>query len=68
MYVYELPPWLAQSFELHRRYLSGDMYSVFIPVLSTLLHDNITRTLNPWEATLFYVPAFTYDFTSVRAP
>lgn len=60
VYVYELPPWLAQSFELHRRNPSTDLYSAFIPALSTLLHDTVTRTLDPWEANLFYIPAFTF--------
>jgi hypothetical protein len=33
-----------------------------------LLHDAAVRTLDPWRANLFYVPAFTYSVTSNGGP
>ena len=64
VYVYELPPWVAQSLDLQRLTPLNDAYSAYATVLALLLRDNATRTHDPWEANLFYVPAFAYAYSS----
>ena len=64
VYVYELPPWLAQSYELEFTGREHANYNAFNVLFPTLLADKAVRTLDPWEANLFYIPAFTYSVTS----
>ncbi|GFR40151.1 hypothetical protein Agub_g707, partial [Astrephomene gubernaculifera] len=63
IYVYDLP-----NIIVHRK--AGDpwalidaMYNAELEFTEQLLGDWGVRTENPWEATLFYVPMFTYWYT-----
>jgi hypothetical protein len=42
--------------------------AAYWPFLEQLLRDTHVRTHDPWRANLFYVPAFTYAFTSNGGP
>ena len=60
VYVYELPPWLAQSFELEFTGREHAIYNAFNVLFPALLADKAVRTFDPWTANLFYIPSFTY--------
>ena len=69
VYVYELPPWLNLAHFADQSAFIGDgIYSGWRLFLEALLRDWGTRTLDPAEANLFYVPALTFAFTDNGGP
>ena len=54
IYVYELPPSLG--FTYGRSLKAGLIYTAELHFLDALLADDTTRTLDPSEAELFFVP------------
>lgn len=66
IYVYELPPWLGLGHEVDAmpgRVGLDSIYSAPKLFLWQLLHDKAVRTHDPYEANLFYVPAYEYAFS-----
>lgn len=69
IYVYELPPWMNLAhFMDHHDYHGDGIYSGWRVFFEQLLRDWDVRTLDPEEANLFYVPAFTFAFTDNGGP
>lgn len=68
IFVYELPSWLNLASETDMSRNAGEynvldrgIYSAYVYMLEQLLRDlGGARTLNPWEANIFYVPTLPY--------
>ncbi|KAG2485165.1 hypothetical protein HYH03_016055 [Edaphochlamys debaryana] len=61
IYVYDLPSNVVHRRDFNDNWALVDiMYNAEIEFVDKLLGDWSVRTENPWEATLFYVPTFTY--------
>ncbi|GAX80859.1 hypothetical protein CEUSTIGMA_g8294.t1 [Chlamydomonas eustigma] len=66
IYMYELPHSVSSpAVELDDN-LPDDIsiYSAYNQFLDAFLKDWAVRTEDPWEANLFYIPAFTYSYSS----
>ncbi|KAG1660173.1 hypothetical protein FOA52_005273 [Chlamydomonas sp. UWO 241] len=65
VYVYELPHSVSSPVELDDN-LSDDVpiYSAYWHFMQLMLGDWAVRTEDPWAANLFYIPAFTYAYSS----
>eukprot|EP00955_Chlamydomonas_euryale_P045560 353182-Chlamydomonas_euryale.AAC.52 len=65
VYMYELPHSLSTRLPLDDDVPDEvSIYSSYLHFLSIFLGDWATRTEDPWAANLFYIPAFTYSYTS----
>ncbi|KAG2488188.1 hypothetical protein HYH03_013182, partial [Edaphochlamys debaryana] len=63
-YVYDLPENVVHRKEFNDNWaLIDEIYLAEIEFMEQLLGDWSVRTENPWEASLFVVPTFTYWYT-----
>ncbi|GFR49822.1 hypothetical protein Agub_g11762 [Astrephomene gubernaculifera] len=64
IYVYDLPTEIIHRREFNDQWAIIDtMYNSELEFTEQLLADWSVRTENPWEATFFFVPLFTYWYT-----
>jgi len=65
VYVYELPHSVSSPLELDDNLPDRiKIYSSYEHYLDLILKDWAIRTEDPWQANLFYIPAFTYSYSS----
>ncbi|KAG2493501.1 hypothetical protein HYH03_008317 [Edaphochlamys debaryana] len=64
VYVYDLPENVVHRREVNDRWSSIDViYLAEIVFMEQLLSDWSVRTENPWEASIFVIPTYTYWYT-----
>ncbi|GAX80858.1 hypothetical protein CEUSTIGMA_g8293.t1 [Chlamydomonas eustigma] len=66
IYMYELPHSVSSPAVELNDHLTDDapIYRAYTHFLDQFLKDWAVRTEDPWKANLFFIPAFTYSYTS----
>ncbi|GAX72704.1 hypothetical protein CEUSTIGMA_g160.t1 [Chlamydomonas eustigma] len=63
IYRYELPSYIAFFLSQNDwQFIYDRLYAAFESFFNSFSADNVTRTENPFEANLFYIPDFGYTF------